>query len=172
MVGEEIDLVDVEHSPVGTGKQPGREHRLAVAQYGRQIQRPDDAVLGGADREFDDSARGRLVAAVCRVLVSDQWSESADDGRFGRALLAADQHTADARRHRAQDQRQLQPLLPHHGAERIPRRSGAHRSRDSVPTAHERVLLAGRIIETCGMPSSRYSSLSTTKPNFAYMSMR
>jgi hypothetical protein len=53
MVVQQVHLVDVQHAAVGAGQESGREGVFAVAQHLLQIQRSDDAVLGGADGQLD-----------------------------------------------------------------------------------------------------------------------
>ena len=92
MVGEQVDLVDVQHAAVGLGEQTRGEIGTAFAQYARQIERTDDAVPGGTDRQFHHPTAG-------------DRSEAAHDGRLG-GPFAPDQHAADARGDGAENQRQ------------------------------------------------------------------
>ena len=149
MVGQQVDLVDVEHAAVSAGEQPGGKRVLTIAQHLLQIQRSHDAVLGGADRQFHQFR--------ARIRLGQHRGQGPSSGRFGGALLAADQHAADLRAHRAQQQRKSQPVMTDEGAERVSR------------LVHECCILR---IGTCGMPSSQNSSPSTTKPCRAYMSIR
>ena len=118
MVVQQVDLVDVEHAAVRAGQQAGRERMLAVAQHLLQVQRSDHAVLGGADRQLDEPR------AVRRHRVQHR-GQRAHRRRLGGALLPADQHPADLRAHRAQHQRQPQPVLADDRAERV---AGVQRS--------------------------------------------
>ena len=135
VVVQQIDLVDIEHAAVGAGQQARRERVLAVAQDFLQIQRADDAVLGGSDRQLDE------CGAVHR---GQHLREAPDGGRLRSAFLPADQHAADLRSHRAQQQRQPQAVVTDDRAERV---------RGHALT-----------IGMCGMPSSRNSSPSRTNP--------
>ena len=111
VIVQQVDLVDVEHAAVGARQQAGRERVLAVAQHPLQIQRSDHAVLGGADGQLDQSG-----VAVDR---GQHGRKAAHGRRLRGALLAADQHAADLGSHRAQHQRQPQPVLSDQRAERI-----------------------------------------------------
>ena len=137
MVVQQVDLVDVEHAAVGAGEQARREGVLAVAQHLLQIQRPDDAVLGRADRQLDE------VGALPVGRRGQHLGQPPYGGRLRGALLAADQHAADLRMHRAQQQRKPQAVVADDRAERI---------------RHDLT------IGTCGIPSSRNSSPSRTNP--------
>ena len=143
VVVQQIDLVDIEHAAVRAGQQTRRECVLAVAQHLLQVQRTDDAVLGRADRQLDE------CGAVHR---GQHLREAPHGGRLRRALLPADQHAADLRPHRAQQQREPQAVVADDRAERV---------RGHALT-----------IGMCGMPSSRNSSPSRTNPCWAYISSR
>ena len=110
VVVQQIDLVDIEHAAVGAGQQSRGERMLAVAQHLLQIQRTDHAVLGRADRQLDESA------AVHR---GQHLRQAPHRGRFRGALLAADQHAADLRMHRAQQQRQPKAVVADDRTERV-----------------------------------------------------
>ena len=112
VVMQKVDLVDVEHPAVGTGQQSRREGVFPVAQDLLQVQRSDHAVLGGADRQFDQ--RRTIDRAQHR-------GKAAHGGRLRGALLAADQHSPDLGSHRAQQQCEPQPVVSDDRAERIPR---------------------------------------------------
>ena len=100
MVVEEVHLVDVQHTTVRSRQQPRGERVLAVAQYLLQVQRSDDAVLGGTDRQLHQ------LPAVTTGRRGEHLGETAHGRRLGGALLAADQHSPDVRSDRAQHQRQ------------------------------------------------------------------
>ena len=57
VVGEEVDLVDVQHAAVGRGEQAGPERQLAAGQRGRDVERAEQPVLGRAERQLDEAAR-------------------------------------------------------------------------------------------------------------------
>ncbi len=144
VVVQQVDLVDVEHAAVGCGQQPGLVRRDAGRERALQVQRPDEAVLGGADRQLDEAGRTRAgrergVRAVRALRVRrggvageaaalhdrdrrQQRGERAHDGRLGGALLAADEDTPDGRRDGVDDEREAQVVQPDDGGERV----GAH----------------------------------------------
>ncbi len=64
VVVEEVDLVDVKDAAVGTGEQAGLVLRLALRQRPLEVQRAEDAVLGGTDRQLDEPDRPRLGRGV------------------------------------------------------------------------------------------------------------
>jgi hypothetical protein len=66
VVVQEVDLVDVEDAAVGGGEQPGLVRRHAGRQRPLEVERADEAVLGGADRQLDEP-RGRLDGAPWRL---------------------------------------------------------------------------------------------------------
>ena len=148
MVGQQVDLVDVKHTAVRARQQARREGVLTVAQHLLQIQRSDDAILGGADRQ--------LHQLRTRIGLGEHRGQCPYRGGFGGALLAADEYATDLRAHRAQQQCQPQPVVADDGAQRVARRD------------HERA----RSIGTCGIPSSTNSSPATTKPCLEYISTR
>jgi hypothetical protein len=51
MVFQQVGLVDVQKAAVGAGQQAGLEALLAAGQRALQVQRADDAVFGGAQRQ-------------------------------------------------------------------------------------------------------------------------
>ena len=150
VVVQQVDLIDVQHTAVRARQQTRRERVLTVAQHPLQIQRPDHPVLCGADRQLD---KRRI-----RVDRGKHPGKATHRRRLRGALLAADQHAADLGPHRAEHQCQPQHVVTDDGAERIARRHDC-----SLPP---------RSIGTCGIPSSRNSSPSRTKPCLEYMSSR
>ncbi len=152
VVVQQVHLVDVEHAAVGAGQQTGREGVLTDREHLLQVQRPDHPVLGGADGQFDQA---RVADGL------QHPGQTAHRGRLGGALLAADQHAADLRADRAQDQRQPQLVM---ADDRGERKGGVH----GVGHAAR----PGRTIGTCGMPSSRNSAPSGTNPCRPYISAR
>ena len=54
VVGQQVDLVDVEHAAVGGGQEAGPEPGPPFEQGALEIEGADDAVLGGADRQFHE----------------------------------------------------------------------------------------------------------------------
>lgn len=120
VVREQVDLVDVEDAAVGGGEQPGLVRLHPVTERTLQIERAHHAVLGRADRQFDQRGRpvrgraGGRVRTVGAVRVGggrvageaapahhgdrrQQTGQRTHHSALGRALLAADQHPADRR---------------------------------------------------------------------------
>jgi hypothetical protein len=54
MVGQQVDLVDVEDAAVGRGQQPGPEPLGTIGQRGPQVEAAENPVLGGAHRQLDE----------------------------------------------------------------------------------------------------------------------
>ena len=57
VVVQQVDLVDVEHAAVRVGEQPGLVGAHALGQRALQVERPDQPVLGRADRQLDQPGR-------------------------------------------------------------------------------------------------------------------
>ena len=148
VVVEEVDLVDVEETAVGGGQQAGRVDDVAGTQRLPQVEGADHPVLGGAHRQlhqpcFPGGRHERVMGAVGAggVGVGGVAAEAApldhgDGGQhrgerpYGRglrgALLPADQHPADLRRHRGQHQGEREVLGADDGGEgKRARRSGS-----------------------------------------------
>ncbi len=119
VVGQEVDLVDVEHATVGGGEQARLEADLATGEGGVRVERADHTVLGRTERQLHER---RPAEPGC---------QAPGERRLGRALLAAQQHAADARVGGGQAQSQLGVVLADDGVERERR---AHR-RSSQPSA-------------------------------------
>ena len=165
VVVEQVDLVHVEHPAVRGGQQPGLEGGRARGQHALDVQRTGQPVFGGAHRELGqrDQAelRGRRVSVAVGTgrarRVGRRWiagiraagdhrhrgqqrGQPADHGRLRGALLTPDQDPADGRRHRVEEQRQLQVRHPDDAGERIStvrRRHRASPSRVSSPDVEE-----------------------------------
>ena len=122
VVGQEVDLVDIEHAAVGGGQQAGQEATLTAGQRCGQVQRAGDAILGGAHRQLDE-----------RRLVPQQRGQPARQCGLGASLLAPEQHTADGRVDGVEDERQLHVVVADDGREGEPRQGGraSHRNRAS-----------------------------------------
>ena len=71
MVGQQVDLVHVEHPAVGGRQQPGLEAPTSPPVQGRpQVERPDHPVLGRADRQLHERSQvpgNRLASPRARV---------------------------------------------------------------------------------------------------------
>jgi hypothetical protein len=61
VVLQQVHLVDVEETAVRAGEQPRLERLDALGQRPLQVERADNAVLGGAQREIDDGDRRALA---------------------------------------------------------------------------------------------------------------
>jgi hypothetical protein len=157
VVVEEVDLVDVEDPAVRVGQQARLEGLHTLREGPLDVQRTDEAVLGGADGQFDHARgpgleRPRLVRPVGAAGVGGAGvagePAAGDDvqrgherrkgphrRRLGGALLAAHQHTADGRGHRVQQQREPQVVLADDGRER---KGGGHFSSPSKSPSSSR----------------------------------
>ena len=63
VVGQQVDLVDVEDAPVGAGEQAGLEGLLAV-QRAAEVERADEPVEARAERQLDERRRSQLDLGV------------------------------------------------------------------------------------------------------------
>jgi hypothetical protein len=69
MRGQEVHLIDVEHTPMGFGEQPGLQNRIAL-ESAFDVQASEETVLCGSDRQIDERAgEGRRVARPRAVVV-------------------------------------------------------------------------------------------------------
>ena len=105
-IGQQVDLVHIQHAAMGTGHEAGLKPDLAFAQRSLHIQRANELLQAGRQRQ---GHKGR---------VGQQGRQRSRRGGFGRAPGAADQHTADAGVNGRQQQGALQHRLPHQGCER------------------------------------------------------
>jgi len=144
VIVEQVDLIHVQQAAVGGGENPWLESLLAGFQRALDVQRADDAVFCRADGQFhharEAAAHGQGIAigdplaagvahtaaivgvAVVQAIGDDvnlrqQRSQSAGRGGLGRAALAPNQHAANERVHRVEDQRPLHRLLVDDGRE-------------------------------------------------------
>ena len=124
VIGQQVDLVDVEDAAVGAREQPGLEGLLAV-QGASEVERADEAIEARAERQLDErrgpqldlrvhrhEALGRQLARrECERLAArsrhgrQERRERAHGGRLGRAALAAHEHAADLGRDGVDQQR-------------------------------------------------------------------
>ena len=77
VVGQQVDLVDVEHAAVGRGQQTGREADLAAGQGRGQVDGADQAVLGRPDGQLDER---RVVGEQSRPGPGPGWSWPSPSG--------------------------------------------------------------------------------------------
>ncbi|CAH0314089.1 Cytokinin riboside 5'-monophosphate phosphoribohydrolase [Pseudomonas sp. Bi70] len=103
MIGQQVDLIDVQHPAIGLAQQAGRELRTTFAQGRVQVEGTDDTLFTGAQRQGDEHT------------ALQQRGQAAGQGRFGHAAWAFDQHAANRRIDRHQAQRQLQRVGTDHG---------------------------------------------------------
>ena len=137
VIGQQVDLVDVEDPLVRAGEQPGLEGLLA-GQRPAEVERADEAVQRGAQRHLDERrraprdrrlerdlprgpalARGegeRLVRG--RLHRGQQRRQGAHRCGLGGPALAAHEHAADVRRDGVDEERLDQRLLADDRAER------------------------------------------------------
>jgi hypothetical protein len=141
VVGEKIDLVDVQNAPVRGGEQPRLKGAPPFPQGALEIECPQHAIFRGAQRQVNERDRGLYYGSLRqrrtmrtfgpggdRIAVEraagdepqrrQQGGQGAGRGAFGRAFLAADQHTPDARMNRIEEQCGLQLLLSDQGCKR------------------------------------------------------
>ena len=144
MVVEEVNLVDIEDSPVGGGDQAGLETLGAGLDGGLDIQGTDQAVLGGADGKVNDADlmvgglghSGLSVTVLAEALAEVRWAaigatldhgnlgkeggEGADGGGLGGAFFTSDKDAADLRVDGIEQEGPFHGLLPDDGGEGEP----------------------------------------------------
>lgn len=154
VVVEQVHFIDVEDPAVGIGKDARLEAPLPLLERNLKIDRPDDTVLGGRDREVDDPGCAPHARQGCggaslatleaqrtgvprvageaallhHVDLGENGGQAANRGRLGRALLAPDEDTADARIDDVDQECGLQCVLSHDCAERERRILQCHES--------------------------------------------
>ena len=138
MVVEQIDLIYIKQTTVGSGQHPRLEVALAALDSQFDVQGAHHPVLGGADRQVHKAGSavgyGQLLAKLysiaavvaeglklLRIAVEgttahyfDLWQQGgqgAGCGGLSRAPLAADQHPADLGADGVQDEGHLHFLL-------------------------------------------------------------
>ena len=75
MVGEQVDLVHVEHTTVGSRQQTRVEPHLAAEQRGACVERSDEAVLRGPERQLDErNVTEECSEATASVVFADPFS--------------------------------------------------------------------------------------------------
>ena len=113
MIREQIDLVDVEHSPIGARQQARAELRMTGRQHRLHVDGTDHPILRRPQRQIDHRPLGQ------------QRPQGTHGGGLRGALLPAHHHTADARRNGGQQQRETEAVLAHDGRKRETRK-GRH----------------------------------------------
>ena len=155
VVGQEVDLVDVEDASVGPGEEAGVEGHATGGDQPVEVERADEAVLARADGELHEAhrplhrgARPRGQARVRRIRAprvggervaaepapldhAHGWQdrcEAAHHRRLRRALLTAHEDTADGRGDDGEAQRQGQVVHADDRREGIAHRVVVHRA--------------------------------------------
>ena len=57
MIGQQVDFIDIEDAAMRRGEEAGLEGASSFPHRPLQIERAEDAVLGGADRQIDEGDR-------------------------------------------------------------------------------------------------------------------
>ncbi len=139
VVGQQVDLVDIQQATVRRGQQARLECLAAVLERALDVEVAEHAVFGGAQRQVDEGHRragvrgGAGAAGLAfgqrRVRCAVEGAaghprdgrqhvgQAARGGALGGALVAADQHAAQGRVDRAQQQGALELFLADDGAE-------------------------------------------------------
>jgi hypothetical protein len=82
------------------------ESQLATDERGACVERSDDAILGGAERQLDERR------------VTEKRGEPARERRLGRSLLPSQQHASDVAIDTRDAQRELRVVLTDDSVER------------------------------------------------------
>ena len=140
VIVQQVDFVHVQQAAIGRRQHARLKVALALLNRALNIQRAHDAVLGRAHRQVHElgaAQRERQRLAARRSLAAigaprrpgyrgrsrkraighdgdlrQQRGQRAGGGGLGRAALAADQHAADLRIDRIEDQRAMHPVCP------------------------------------------------------------
>jgi hypothetical protein len=145
VVIQQIDLVHVQDAPVGCGENARLEAPLALLDGALDIQRAHDTVLRRADGEVHEAGtpacprqclscltslealgapRRWLIGVTAKGAIGDhfdlgqQRGQRTGSGRFCRAALAPDEHTADLGMNGIQYQSAFHALLPNDSSKR------------------------------------------------------
>ena len=152
-VVQQVDLVDVQDSPMGLGQESRLEYRLSLLHGSLDIHRSNQSILGNAQRDLDEgrvpdlcrrlSHRGQLLrqtvlplVRVGRVRVANAPLDHLDgreqrvdaprhDG-LGRSPPSRDGNAPELIVHRSEQKRLLDMIHSHHFSQRI-RALHAHR---------------------------------------------
>ena len=181
VVGQQVDLVDVERAAVRRGEQARLVRLHPVGERALDVEGADHPVLGGADRQLDQRRRGGARAgrpascgpsgqagsgAAGSQAKRQPRTTSTSGSRRGQrahhralrgALLAAHQHPADGGRHGGEQQREAQVVEADHGRERVRRHRSDPFRRVSTPACrwHERPESPDSRIDAARAPSGR-----------------
>ena len=138
VIGQEVDLVDVEDALMGAGQEPGLECLLAL-ERSPEVECAHQPIETRSQRQLDERGRARLRRCVrghrslgrelaraereglarCGRDRREQRREPAHGGGLGRTALAAHQHAADLGRDGVGEQRLDQLLLADDRRERV-----------------------------------------------------
>ncbi len=84
MVGQQVDLVDVQHAAMGGSQETGLKAVLAAGQRRRQVEGADQAVLGRADGQLDEGGRP-----------GQKGGQGPGERGLGTALVPSQQHPGE-----------------------------------------------------------------------------
>jgi hypothetical protein len=119
MVGEQVDLVDVEQAAVGPAEHP-LLYAVLSGEGRPEVERSDEPVERRSEGELDERRRAGSGG------VAEDRREGADGGRLGGAPLPADQYAADDRMDGADEQRLDEVVLADDRRQRIRPPSAGH----------------------------------------------
>ena len=142
VVIQQVDLIHIQDISVCRRQDSGLKFLFAVLERVLHVQRSNHSILGGADRQVDNShppdgyfllrlltarltPEGRVIRVTAKAAACDFPSfsqhlcQSADCGGFCRSLLSANQHAAQGRIDDIQYQCPLHLLLSHDSAEGV-----------------------------------------------------
>ncbi len=143
VVVEQVDLVDVQDAAMRVREEPRLEGLHALGERPLDVERPDEPVLGRADRQLHGPRRPRhagpgLVGTVGTRRIGGAGSagepaagddghlghergQRADRGGLGGALLAAHEDATHGGAHRVEQQSEPEIVLPDDGGEGVRR---------------------------------------------------
>ncbi|MCY1441815.1 hypothetical protein D9M71_581520 [compost metagenome] len=104
-IGQQVYLIDIQHTAIGLGQHPRGKLRLALPQRGIQVEGADQPFFAGAQWQGDERA------------LAEQVGQATGQGALGHATRPLDQHAADLRVDGGQAQRQFQVVGADHGSQ-------------------------------------------------------
>ncbi len=143
MVGQEVDLVDVEHPSVGAGEQSWAERVGPGPEQRGDVECSDHAVLARPERKLDE-----------RRASGQQRSQPPSERGLRGPFVPPQQHAAEARLYGRQQKRQLRVVLADHGGEGKVR---AHRD-SSQPSASSSACRSMSAVSPSGFHRPRSSA--------------
>ncbi|MOA07304.1 hypothetical protein D3C78_1269920 [compost metagenome] len=105
MIGQQVDLIDIQHPPVSLGQHARRKLCLTLAQCGLQIKGTDQPLFARPQRQGYERA------------FTEQISQTSSQGALGHAAWALDQYATDLRVDGGQAQGQLQCVGTDHSGQ-------------------------------------------------------